>query len=159
RPPGDGAVTEVEAEAPTLDRLATAFVLARADAGVERVEELVVATEESLAVDGIVAALDPRLASRGDDHDTVMHLRERGRELEPQLASFVRYGRPQGQEVPGAYLEHGVGARILDRESAARAGRRLDDARGGVRRHDRAHDAGAVRSDHEPGERPAGGCE
>src|SRR5262249_36629043 len=79
----DAAVIQVEAEAPNLDRLATAFVLARADAGVERVEELVVATEESLAVDGIVAALDPRLASRGDDHDTVMHLRERGRELEP----------------------------------------------------------------------------
>ena len=74
----DAAVIQVEAEAPDLHRLAAAFVLARVDAGVQHVENLVVAREQRADEDLGIAAVHRRLHRLGGDHDGGLHGLERG---------------------------------------------------------------------------------
>ena len=51
QPAADAAVVQVESEAPDLNRLAAAFVLANVDAGIELMEDLIVSREERLLED------------------------------------------------------------------------------------------------------------
>ena len=60
---------EVEAEAADFDGLAATFVLARIDARVELMENLVVAREEGLLKDLGITAVDGGLDGGSRDHD------------------------------------------------------------------------------------------
>jgi hypothetical protein len=69
---GDAAVVEVKAEAAYLQRLAAALVLPGVDAGVERLEELIVARKETVFVERVVAAVNARFERRILDDNTFM---------------------------------------------------------------------------------------
>jgi hypothetical protein len=77
-------VVRVEAEAPNLHGFAATLVLSRADARVERVEELVVPQEQALPVDRVVAPLDARVNRRRNDDDRLVDGWDDERDRNPQ---------------------------------------------------------------------------
>ena len=79
QPAADAAVIEIESEPPYLDRLPAAFMLARVDARVEHMENLVVAREQRLIENLAVAPVERRLDRRRRDHDALVEHRNRGR--------------------------------------------------------------------------------
>ncbi|MFN7920009.1 MAG: hypothetical protein U0Q16_07930 [Bryobacteraceae bacterium] len=74
----DAAMVEVEAEAADFDGFSTAFVLSGVDAGVELMEDLVVAGEEGLLEDFGVAAVDAGFEGGGGDDDAGFDWRRLG---------------------------------------------------------------------------------
>jgi hypothetical protein len=66
------AVIEIEAETPDLERLSAAFMLARVDARVENMENLVVAGKQRFVKDLAVPAIERRLDRRRRDHDALV---------------------------------------------------------------------------------------
>src|SRR6185503_2132071 len=73
------AVIEIEPEAPDFERFATAFVLARVDAGVELPEHLVVAGEERTVEDFGIAQIDFRFKASRCDDDALVSRRKFGK--------------------------------------------------------------------------------
>jgi hypothetical protein len=69
-------VAEVVAEAPDLKRLPAALVLPGVDARVEGFDELVVAGEWRVPVDGVVAAVNGRVERRSLDDDRLVDGRD-----------------------------------------------------------------------------------
>src|SRR5690242_11412696 len=69
---------EVKAEASDLNGLASTLVLPRVDAGVENVEDLIVAREQRAAEDLRVLVIDLRLHRMGGDDDRRVLARDLG---------------------------------------------------------------------------------
>ena len=69
KPAADAAVIEVETEAANLQGFPPALVLPGVDAGVQDVEDLVVAGKEGAGEDFRVAAIDARFDGRGGNDD------------------------------------------------------------------------------------------
>lgn len=68
----DAAVIQIEAKAADLDGLAAALVLAGVDAGIELMEDLIVAGEEGLVEYLLIALIDGRFHRGGGDGDGSM---------------------------------------------------------------------------------------
>src|SRR5215468_11761973 len=85
QPATHSAMVKVETEAANFERLAPTFVLSRVDARVERVEDLVVARKERVAVNGFIATVNRRVELRCRDDEAVVDFRDDELDLDPQI--------------------------------------------------------------------------
>src|SRR2546426_10621546 len=129
----DASVVQIETKAADFERLPSTFVLARVDAGGQRVEYLVVTGEQRLLVDGIVAAVDG-IEGRGGDYDAVVHQGDGVMDMQFNLLSWVSSFEHTFlvSDVLATYLERDSSCWGLQREVPLRVGLRFDTSGAGA---------------------------
>jgi hypothetical protein len=89
QPAACASVVEVKPEPAYLERFPAAFVLPGVDSGIERLDKLIVAAEERVFIQGVVAVIDVGRKRRGLDRHRFVDWGDNVGDLDPEVFGFV----------------------------------------------------------------------